>query len=123
MTDHSTNLSPIDRDGVRAVVEAGTAIVVEALPAPYYEDAHISGAQNLPHDSDAATIAAALPDRDVTVVVYCSNLACQNSTMLSRRLAQLGYTDVRDYERGKEDWITGGLPVVSVESSSSVTAG
>jgi rhodanese-related sulfurtransferase len=113
MNAPSTNPSPIDRHGVRAVVDAGTVILVEALPAPYYDDAHIPGAQNLPHDSDEATIAEVLPDRDATVVVYCSNLACQNSTILSRRLAQLGYADVRDYEAGKEDWITAGLPVAS----------
>jgi rhodanese-related sulfurtransferase len=110
----TTSPTTIDRDGVRSLVESGNAIVVEALPAPYYEDAHLPGARNLPHDSDEATIAAVLPDRDATAVVYCSNLACQNSTILSRRLAQLGYTDVRDYEAGKEDWVTAGLPIESV---------
>ena len=43
--------------------------------------------------------------------MYCSNLACPNSTILSRRLVQLGFSDVREYERGKEDWIAAGLPV------------
>jgi rhodanese-related sulfurtransferase len=118
MSDHTT----IDRDGVSAVVDADTATVVEALPAPYYEDAHLPGAQNLPHDSDPATIAAMLPDRDATVVVYCSNLACQNSAILSRRLVQLGYTDVREYEGGKEDWITAGLPIEAVASTESGAA-
>jgi rhodanese-related sulfurtransferase len=103
----------IDRDGVRAVVDTGTAIIVEALPASYYDDAHVPGARNLPHDSDEATIAAVLPDQDTPVVVYCSNRACQNSTILSRRLVQLGYTDVREYEAGKEDWIIAGSPVES----------
>ena len=107
MSEHTT----IDREAVAAVIDAGTATVVEALPAPYYDEAHLPSAQNLPHDSDEATIAAVLPDRDATVVVYCSNLACQNSTVLSRRLVQLGYTDVREYEGGKEDWITAGAPV------------
>jgi rhodanese-related sulfurtransferase len=116
MSDPTT----IDRDGVRALVDAGTATVVEALPAPYYDDAHLPTAKNLPHDSDDATITAVLPDRHATVVVYCSNLACQNSTILSRRLAQLGYTDVREFEGGKEDWITAGLPVESVETSAPV---
>jgi rhodanese-related sulfurtransferase len=114
-----TTPTTIDRDGVRQLVAAGTAVVVEALPAPYYDDAHLPGARNLPHDSDEATIAAVLPDRDATVVVYCSNLACQNSTVLSRRLTQLGYTDVRDYEAGKEDWITAGLPVESASVATS----
>ena len=110
----------IDHDGVRALVDAGTATVVEALPAPYYEDAHLPTALNLPHDSDDRSITEMLPDRDATVVVYCSNLACQNSTILSRRLVQLGYTDVREYEGGKEDWITAGLPT---ESGAAVVAG
>jgi rhodanese-related sulfurtransferase len=109
----------IDRDGVKAAV-ARKAIVVEALPAQYYDDAHLPGARNLPHDSDDSTIAAVLPDHDTTVVVYCSNVACQNSTILSRRLVALGYTDVRKYEAGKEDWIGAGLPVESVESVESV---
>ena len=73
----------------------------------------LPGARNLPHDSDEATIAAVLPDQDTPVVVYCSNLACPNSTILGRRLVQLGYTDVREYEAGKEDWITAGSPVES----------
>jgi rhodanese-related sulfurtransferase len=125
MSDHtasaiaSTTITAVDRHGVRDLVEAGAATVVEALPAPYFEDAHLPGARNLPHDSDEATIAALLPDHDATVVVYCSNLACQNSTILSRRLAQLGYTDVREYEAGKEDWITAGLPVESTGVSAS----
>jgi rhodanese-related sulfurtransferase len=109
MNIHTT----IDRSGVAAAIDAASTLVVEALPLPYYEDAHLPGARNLPHDSDDATIAAVLPNRDATVVVYCSNLACQNSTILSRRLAQLGYTDVHEYEGGKEDWITAGLPVES----------
>jgi rhodanese-related sulfurtransferase len=113
MTDHTT----IDRDTTRALSESGSALVVEALPAPYFEDAHLPGARNLPHDSDVATITDALPDRSATIVVYCSNLACQNSTILSRRLVQLGYTDVREYEGGKEDWITAGLPVESAAVS------
>jgi rhodanese-related sulfurtransferase len=96
----------IERDALAELVKSGAAItIVEALPAPYYDDAHLPGAVNLPHDSDEATIASVLPDHDRTVVVYCSNLACQNSTMLSRRLVQLGYSDVREYEAGKQDWI------------------
>jgi len=106
-----SNPTVIDRDAVREAIDTGRAVVVEALPASYYEDAHLPGALNLPHDSDEATIAEVLPVRAAPVVVYCSNLACQNSTILSRRLAQLGYTDVREYEGGKEDWITAGLPV------------
>ena len=110
----------IDRDGVAEVIATGSAVIVEALPASYYEDAHLPGALHLPHDSDDATIAEVLPVPAALVVVYCSNLACPNSAILSRRLTQLGYSDVRRYEAGKEDWITAGLPT---ESGAVVAAG
>ena len=115
-----SNPTVIDRDAVREAIDTGSAVVVEALPASYYEDAHLPGALNLPHDSDEATIAEVLPVRAAPVVVYCSNLACPNSGMLGRRLAQLGYTDVRVYEAGKEDWMSAGLPT---ESGAAVVTG
>jgi rhodanese-related sulfurtransferase len=99
---------PITRAEVQQAVAAGVTIV-EALPAPYFEDGHLPGAANLPHDSDEATIAAVLPDRGRAVVVYCANRACANSGVLGRRLEQLGYADVRVYEGGKEDWVEAGL--------------
>ncbi len=110
--------TPITREEVRDLIESGTeTTVVEALPQPYFDDAHLPGTRHLPHDSDEALIVEVLPDRQRTVVVYCSNLACQNSTVLSRRLTQLGYTNVREYEAGKQDWIEADLPI-----ESSVTA-
>jgi rhodanese-related sulfurtransferase len=114
------NPTVIDRAGVAEVIDTGSAVVVEALPASHYEDAHLPSALHLPHDSDDARITEVLPVRATAVVVYCSNLACANSGMLSRRLAQLGYTDVRTYEAGKEDWITAGLPT---ESGAAVVTG
>jgi hypothetical protein len=34
-------------------------------------------------------------------------------------LAELGYTNVRDYEGGKQDWIEAGFPVEGESASSS----
>jgi rhodanese-related sulfurtransferase len=107
-------VTPITRSELADRLQGDDApIVVEALGAAYFEDAHLPGARNLPHDADPTVIAAVLPDLDAEVVVYCSNLACQNSVVLSRRLDQLGYRAVREYEGGKQDWIEGGLPVES----------
>lgn len=37
----------ITRDEVSAKIDSGTAVVVEALPAAYYEAEHLPGALNL----------------------------------------------------------------------------
>ncbi len=102
----------ITREELKAKMDVGEGIVlIEALPPMYYEDAHLPGAINLPHDRVDELALRLLPDRDREVVVYCSNLACQNSTIAANRLTQLGYARVRDYEEGKQDWIEAGLPV------------
>ncbi|MGH9156448.1 MAG: rhodanese-like domain-containing protein [Acidimicrobiales bacterium] len=37
--------------------------------------------------------------------------ACGNSGLAADRLRVLGYTDVRKYPGGKQEWIEAGLPV------------
>ena len=110
---------PITRAEVEAAAADGVTIV-EALPDTYFEDGHLPGAANLPHDSDEPTIAAVLPDRNRTIVVYCANRACANSGILGRRLDQLGYTDVRVYEGGKEDWLEAGLALETMAEAEAV---
>jgi rhodanese-related sulfurtransferase len=85
--------------------------VVEALPPMYYDDAHLPRALNLPHEEVDALAPSLLPDKTQEIVVYCSNTLCQNSTIAARRLTALGYTNVRKYAEGKQDWIEAGLPV------------
>jgi len=108
----------IARDELRARIdERDGLIMVEALGPSYFEDAHLPGALNLPHDQVDDLAPEVLPDKDAEIVVYCSNLACQNSVRVSRRLVELGYTRVFEYEEGKQDWIEAGLPVeVSIKS-------
>jgi rhodanese-related sulfurtransferase len=85
--------------------------LVDALPESYYNQAHLPGAINLVEPDVATRAADVLPDRDRTVVTYCSNRACGNSGAVARRLEQLGYTDVRTYPDGIQDWVESGRPV------------
>src|SRR6266508_2177000 len=102
----------ITRQQIEAKLESGDdLVIVEALGPMYYDDAHLPGARNLPHDRVDELAADVVPDRDAFIVVYCSNTACQNSVVASRRLVQLGYTNVHEYVEGKQDWIEAGLPV------------
>lgn len=108
----SSSVTPISRSELQAKLEAGDdLVVVEALGPMYFDDAHLPGAKNLPHDQVDELAAVVLPDQDAFVVVYCSNTACPNSDLASRRLAQLGYTNVHEYVEGKQDWIEAGLPI------------
>ena len=102
----------ITRDDLKAKLDRGhPVILVEALPAKYYEDAHLPGAINIPHDRVDALAPGLLPDKAAEIVVYCANGPYRNSGSAARRLAEIGYAKVHDYDAGKADWIEAGLPV------------
>ncbi len=61
--------NPIDRDGVRRLLEAG-AQLVEVLPAKEYQEEHLPGAINIPLKELNFNTTAALR-RDRPVIVYC----------------------------------------------------
>lgn len=85
--------------------------LLEALGERFYRDGHLPGALNMPHDQVDAVAARLVPDKSAEVVVYCSSVTCQNSTIAARRLTQLGYTNVAVYPGGKADWRDAGLPL------------
>ena len=88
-------------------------MLVEALPANYYRQAHLPDALNIPHDAVDALAPRLLPDKNAEIVVYCASATCRNSDYAARRLSALGYGNVRTYAGGKADWIDAGLPVES----------
>jgi len=50
-----------------------------------------------------------LPDKGAAIVTYCSNTARPNSGQVAAQLARLGYTNVRKYAEGIQDWVEAGL--------------
>ena len=85
-------------------------VLVEALGAAYFADAHLPGAINLPADQVDRLAPELLPDLDADLVVYCSG-TCTSATIAAERLTALGYRHIRVLEGGKEEWVEHGLPV------------
>jgi rhodanese-related sulfurtransferase len=101
----------ITRDELAAALRSDSVVLLDTLPADYYDRAHIRGAVNLVEADVEATAPQALPDRDASIVTYCANIACRNSEVVADRLRRLGYTNVRKYREGIEDWESAGLPI------------
>lgn len=114
--DHDDGEAPIvtatiSRDALyRSIRDSDPIVLVEALGAAYFADAHLPGALNMPPDQVDALAPRLISDRSVSVVVYCSG-TCQNSEIAAARLEELGYENVRVYLGGKEDWVEHGLPI------------
>lgn len=103
----------IERDAVKRHLDnADPVVLVEALPAKYYNDAHLPGAVQINHDEIAQKSPALLPDKSAKIIVYCANTACANSSKAADALEGLGYTNVHEYVEGKADWRAAGLPTI-----------
>jgi len=107
----------ITRDELKAELTAGAVTVVDALPRSYYDQQHIPGALNLTEDQVRELAPALLPDKSA-IVTYCSNTACQNSQAVANLLANAGYTNVRKYGDGIQDWVEAGEPTETSTSPS-----
>lgn len=112
-------LNTISRDQIKARLDAQTpTTLIEALPPRYFEQAHLPGAINIPHDQVRDMAPTLLPDMNATIVVYCANTPCQNSKMAAITLNQLGYTEVYEYVEGKVDWEEAGLSLEGAATAS-----
>jgi rhodanese-related sulfurtransferase len=99
----------IERDELRRRVEAKDPRfkLVMALGEWEFRTKHIPGSL---HFKDAAEMLSALR-KDDEIVVYCTNPPCLASVAAYHGLEQAGYTNVRRYAGGIEDWEGAGLPL------------
>jgi rhodanese-related sulfurtransferase len=101
----------ISRDDLHHLMINGhRPVLVEALAAAYYADAHLPGAVNIPPGHVDRLAPALLPDRQAPIVVYCTG-AGTSSNAVATRLEQLGYAAIAVYRGGKEEWVEHGLPL------------
>ena len=99
----------ITRDELQAAVDSVT--VVDALPPAPYGQRHLPGALNLVAEDADEHVLGVLPDKAAAIVTYSTDANCTRGPALAARLEALGYTDVRTYRDGIEDWVGAGLPV------------
>lgn len=90
--------------------DTSTVKVVNVLDKHFYDDAHIPGSIQL--SVVDVEKAAQKWNKDITVVVYCSNYMCSASMSVARKLKNAGFKHVFAYEAGMAGWKQAGLPVV-----------
>jgi mannose-6-phosphate isomerase-like protein (cupin superfamily)/rhodanese-related sulfurtransferase len=101
----------ITRDELRSAIEAGEVTVIDALPPAPFGQRHLPGALNVVAEDSDEQVRTALPDAGAAIVTYSTDSACDRGPGLAERLEAMGYTDVRLYREGIEDWVAAGLPL------------
>ncbi len=77
--------------------------LVDVLLPSSYKKWHIPSAINIQID-EIDEKAPKLLNKNDEIVVYCASFDCQSSTRAAKRLAELGYKNILNYEGGKREW-------------------
>lgn len=107
------SLPEITATALQEKLERGDQFVlIDALAPMIYAHSHLPGAINMPPTAvEPIRCAKRMPELDTEIVVYCANPSCDDSVVTGERLQALGYTNVRHYPGGKDEWKELGLPL------------
>jgi len=78
--------------------------VINVLPKEYFDKKNIPGSKNIPEAELEERAPKELPDKDKEVIVYCASTECQASPRSAKKLEEMGYKNVIDFEAGVQGW-------------------
>jgi len=98
-------MKTINAEELKKKVDAGEDFVlVDVLGKESYEGKHIPTSINIPVDEIENRAFSELPDKNKEIVVYCASTDCHASPRAAKKLEELGYTNVADFEAGIAGW-------------------
>ncbi len=101
----------ITREALKAMMEAGEDFVlVDVLSPDSYRKNHLPGAINIPV-YEIETEAPKRLSKSTKIVVYCASFECQASPTAAKKLEEMGFEQVIDFEGGLADWKEAGYPL------------
>ena len=101
----------VDKEYVKK--HASKSLIIDALPEKYYNREHIKGAVNLPYNKRVSEKDVLLLmkkrgfktlNKNIPIIVYCYNKACNASEKLIKKLDKLGFHNIVDYNSGIKGW-------------------
>jgi len=89
-------------------------LVLDARPEIFHRLGHVPGAISLPRDDfeNAYKVLREKLEADKTrpIAVYCSGASCEDSELVKKSLAALGFTQVSIFRGGWSEWQGAGKP-------------
>lgn len=88
----------------RGLSDGSIAELWNALTDEYFTGEMIPGSRRVPVDRVGREVANSELAKDTAIVVYCGGPSCPQSRAAAEKLLSLGYTRVRLFEGGLEEW-------------------
>ncbi|MGD2295118.1 MAG: rhodanese-like domain-containing protein [Candidatus Aminicenantes bacterium] len=91
------------------------ALFIDSREEQAFQEGHIVGAVNIPYEDggDTRLLAELSIPKEKPLVVYCDGSECQSSIALARRLHEEGFTAIKVFFGGWEEWLKQGLPITT----------
>ena len=105
--ENEKTFKSINASELKKKLDAGDDFVlVDVLGEEYYEKRHVPKAINLPITSENFEEEARnkLPDKERPVIVYCASKMCLASPGAAKKLVEMGYSNITDFEGGIKEW-------------------
>jgi rhodanese-related sulfurtransferase len=83
----------------------------------YFKGEMIPGSRRVPLDTIGREVSEA-KSKDEEIIVYCGGPKCPQSLQAAQKLMDLGYTNVKAYEGGLEEWKNAGNKIDRLEQAS-----
>ena len=107
-------LKDVPLDDFQAYVKEKRGIILDARPEIFYRFGHVPGALSLPRDEfekGYTLLKAKLEaNKNRPMIIYCSDESCEDSELVHKALANLGYTQISIFRGGWDTWTKAGLP-------------
>ena len=84
----------------------------------YFKGEMIPGSRRVPLDTIGREVSQTRSPKGEEIIVYCGGPTCPQSLQAAQKLMDLGYTNVRAYEGGLEEWKNAGNNIERLEQAS-----
>ena len=84
----------------------------------YFTGEMIPGSRRVPLDTIGHEVSEGNASKDEEIIVYCGGPKCPQSLQAAQKLMNLGYTNVKAYEGGLEEWKNAGNKIERPEQAS-----
>ena len=104
-------LKSISPDALQEMIQNKQVTVIDVNSHQSWTKAHVPGALNL--DPAGYQESDLPPDKEGSLVFYCSNPLCRKAPNAARRAKNMGYSNVRVMSAGISGWLDAHLPTES----------
>jgi rhodanese-related sulfurtransferase len=108
----TSNMEMISLAQAKDLLESQHALFIDARHEFDYQEGHIRGAVNIPlKEFDIHITRLSKISKDKLLVVYCDGAECNSSIELTVKLIESGFTNVKVFFGGWQEWNSAKLPI------------